>query len=685
MNKYTQTKPARRLGSDITQSTLQTTLDQAGIDKQIANLSYAEKRLVIITSLLNQVKEATGDWGKTIESPANQTRIMSEQWERLTRTIGNIFLPIVNKILPYVNAILMVLVEIGKVITEIVAKIFGFDSKDLDFGAGVGDSVDMLGDSMENTANKADKLKKSMLGLRSFDKILNISTPKNDTGSNGGLGIGSDIMGMANKAMDEYNSKLKNVKMRATEIRDSIMEWLGFTKHVNEETREEFFKFDHLTKGTFITGIVAGGAIFKGINTIYKILKKVGLLKFTGVSKLLSNAKILPQLISKLNPTVAVITAIGGALIYTYTHSEKFREKVNKMVTNVIELFKKLYDKTITIFNTLVRVLKPIIESLIDLAKPILDSFVAMWETTVGTIVDVISGLAEIISHIIDGDIKGAFDSFKRMLSNILDNVVELLGKLVKNIGDFAGKVLKKLYDLATQAPLVIADLFAKLLNAIIKTNWIELGIKIIKGIVDGIFSFGILLWNFGSRLIGALWSGIKDSELFKIGSKIVDGIIKGLFDWGGKITNWGAKFTDAIWKAVKKPFSLGSDISSLIPSSFKATGGVYSGGSWHDIQRYDGGGMPNSGQLFWARENGMPEMVGTLGGHTAVMNNDQIVGSVANGVYRAVLSANSQTQSNGNQVINIYLDKNKKLATYTLNELQSMAKSNGKPIEIGG
>lgn len=61
-----QTKPSRRLGADITQATLQTTLDQAGIDKKIGNLSYAEKRLVIIASLLNQVQEATNDWGKTI-------------------------------------------------------------------------------------------------------------------------------------------------------------------------------------------------------------------------------------------------------------------------------------------------------------------------------------------------------------------------------------------------------------------------------------------------------------------------------------------------------------------------------------------------------------------------------------------------------------------------------------------
>lgn len=61
-----QTKPARRLGADITQSTLQLTLDDAGIDKEIANLSYAEKRLVIVASLLQQVSEANNDWGRTI-------------------------------------------------------------------------------------------------------------------------------------------------------------------------------------------------------------------------------------------------------------------------------------------------------------------------------------------------------------------------------------------------------------------------------------------------------------------------------------------------------------------------------------------------------------------------------------------------------------------------------------------
>lgn len=41
-------------------------------------------------------------------------------------------------------------------------------------------------------------------------------------------------------------------------------------------------------------------------------------------------------------------------------------------------------------------------------------------------------------------------------------------------------------------------------------------------------------------------------------------------------------------------------------------------------------------GQMFIAREAG-PELVGTIGGHTAVMNNNQIVASVSDGVFNAL------------------------------------------------
>lgn len=82
----------------------------------------------------------------------------------------------------------------------------------------------------------------------------------------------------------------------------------------------------------------------------------------------------------------------------------------------------------------------------------------------------------------------------------------------------------------------------------------------------------------------------------------------------------------------------------------YAAKGGIFSGGKWHDVASYAGGTVSApSAQLFIAREAG-PELVGTIGNHTAVVNNDQIVASVANGVYTAVRSAMASVSYGGNQ-----------------------------------
>lgn len=53
---------------------------------------------------------------------------------------------------------------------------------------------------------------------------------------------------------------------------------------------------------------------------------------------------------------------------------------------------------------------------------------------------------------------------------------------------------------------------------------------------------------------------------------------------------------------------------------------------------KFASGGYPTTGQMFIAREAG-PELVGTIGGQTAVVNNQDIVASVSQGVASAVAS----------------------------------------------
>ena len=137
---------------------------------------------------------------------------------------------------------------------------------------------------------------------------------------------------------------------------------------------------------------------------------------------------------------------------------------------------------------------------------------------------------------------------------------------------------------------------------------------------------------------------------------------------WNNFKTNWGesrkvsigigfsSNSLSNLWSSVTKFFS-GKSVKIGASTTQKADGGVFSNGAWKPIQRYAAGGIPDYGQLFWAREAG-PELVGTLGGHTAVMNNDQIVASVSAGVYQAVTAAIGNNKGgSGNIHLTVNLD----------------------------
>lgn len=140
--------------------------------------------------------------------------------------------------------------------------------------------------------------------------------------------------------------------------------------------------------------------------------------------------------------------------------------------------------------------------------------------------------------------------------------------------------------------------------------------------------------------------------------------------EWKEKVINAGRTLKIGISFATNALKNLWSSVSTFFSgktvnvktkgsTTKKADGGVFSGGSWKPVKKYAVGGLPNMGQMFVAREAG-PELVGTLGGHTAVMNNDQIVSSVSAGVAQAVkevIQPLVKTSVGNNRPIQISLD----------------------------
>lgn len=118
-----------------------------------------------------------------------------------------------------------------------------------------------------------------------------------------------------------------------------------------------------------------------------------------------------------------------------------------------------------------------------------------------------------------------------------------------------------------------------------------------------------------------------------------------------GSEPNW-----DAITEKIKEPFNKiknwwTSTVEPWITNAKNSIVSIFTGGDnatlpavsnvvkpkfSHTVGRFASGGFVTSGDLFMAREAG-PEFVGSIGGRTAVANNDQIVEAVSDGVYRAM------------------------------------------------
>ena len=111
--------------------------------------------------------------------------------------------------------------------------------------------------------------------------------------------------------------------------------------------------------------------------------------------------------------------------------------------------------------------------------------------------------------------------------------------------------------------------------------------------------------------------------------------------------------------------------------NSVGASGSVSKIGTALSITKRAAGGAVPSGQLFIANEAG-PELVGSIGNTTAVMNNEQIVSAVATGVANAVASVMG-SRADGNQRVEVYLDGEKIYANQ-----KKIARNKGVAFDLG-
>ena len=307
-----QSRAVRAFGIDITNATLQEYAYKYGLSTAVSEMNQATKAQLRLLAMLDQSKVAFGDMANTMNSPSNQLRMLQQNFANLARTIGNLFLPIVEKVLPYINGLVMALQRLF----AWIGSLLGIEFKSINSSMGGADNgmenfvsdTEDAGDALKEADKAAKKLKNTVLG---FDELNQLNDNSDSSGSKddddkSGTG-GSPILDEAiAKALEEYqkawDEAFARMDNKAQEVADRIC--------------DAFKRGDYEGIGTYISNGITNALESIQWDKVYKVASNFG----TGLAEFL-NGLITPELFSALGGTIAgsLNTAVYAALSFGET------------------------------------------------------------------------------------------------------------------------------------------------------------------------------------------------------------------------------------------------------------------------------------------------------------------------------------------------------------------------------
>ena len=337
-------------GFDVSDKTIGAKAQDLGIDRSVNKLNQMEKRILRIIVLMDQMKNsgAMNDLARTIEQPANQMRVLKAQIQEVGVWIGNVFMGTVGKILPYINAFVMVIKELIKMLAIFTGYV-GDDKNLTDVLETAETSAGGVSSNLGKAAKAAKEIRKHLMG---FDVLNVIQTPSKSgsTGGSGGAGglgtVDPKILG----ALKDYNSVMEKVRMKATDIRDKIMDWLGFTKVIDPLTGEVSWKlregYQNIEKIRDVL-IAIGGTILiskimkglKGILTVISAIKASKIVTwFSSLTRAIKgtiagSTAAKSALTMILTPLIKIVSVIGGVVL-SIKGASTITKEYNKILDN---------------------------------------------------------------------------------------------------------------------------------------------------------------------------------------------------------------------------------------------------------------------------------------------------------------------------------------------------------------
>lgn len=352
---------------------------------------------------------------------------------------------------------------------------------------------------------------------------------------------------------------------------------------------------------------------------------------FENISRFLSND--LPVIKNILN---TVFKTIGGAIVSLL--GDKIKEKIEEKgaINLLIEAFKTVKDVGPFMINPVGTVLEKIIKTALQ------------W------LIDKLTG----------GEFAGTMTNVWNAIITALSGVVTAVTGS-ETLGNAVLKLLKPVEDKASTVGENAANNLTNNLTDNIDTNQKEKDLKDAMSNLTGssLPSMSGKGAEFAQKLVGGVTGNIDTQANKTTLSEKIKGLL-GSVDATSSGELIGKQLIEGVkTKLDKAKLTMKTQISGTVTGNNPIL--------TFEMHAMAAGGYVPTGEAFIAREAG-PELVGSIGNRTAVANNDQIVDSVAQGVYEANAEQNALLREQNN-ILRAILGKDEGGNEYTADAILSV------------
>lgn len=523
-----QIKGLKDYGNNVSVAMVKQTGLKYGLEGAVSEWDQNTQAIMRYITIMNNASKVDvfNDMARTIATPANAVRILTQQFTMLKRAVGNIASVFISKLIPYVQ----IAVQWLTALANTIANFFGFELPKIDYsgiagGGGalddVEDSANGASDAVGGTADKVKELKKQLMG---FDELNIINKPddSSDSGSggSGGAGGGGSIGDIELPQYDflkglenQTNEMMERLAKKMAEMFKPVTNsWNKYGKGVLDSIEYQWTEIGKLVDsiGVSFGTVWQNGTGEETMDHIFSIITNINITvgnlakQFrTAWDEAGNGTQIVQNLWDSFNIFLGLIDDISRNLV-KLSDTLDFKPAV-KSVVNFTDAFK---DLSTTISKLLYGGYKNVLEPL------------AKWsiEKAVPSLVDSLSKAVKGLSKVLDAlrptinIIEKVATALLKMAGNTVLKAIDLLASAVDGIGS----MFRKFPGLMTGVTTAVGTFIA-----IMKFDKTITSIKSLQSVFDKFTQTASMLKNCGIGMTLMSWGTNADGTTNMIGTMI--------------------------------------------------------------------------------------------------------------------------------------------------------------------